>query len=1555
MREKITLEHFREIVSKINAENERIFADSDNVDDTQALKLIEEYGNTIYPLLQELTSYDLSDIPSTEYDFVIFVPKDKSISFNGTNATINLLDLGCYLEIANINFENCNIINYQYLNTLEGERVTFEISRQVFGEETIRNHPDVFLDDSFDIEFRQKYLNGQCVIEDLIGFSPEQIAKFSRNHRYVRDFELHRFINSYGVEPAIKAYKEDPNFYLVIINNISFLNQELIDRFDVKEIMNHINQELRESFAFELLGKSDATKSTFKTIFIENYTTDQGLIDRYYKGTLTYDDLVNNQEIFTVLEYDFSVDYKIPNNFAKMYEEIGYQKVIELNNKYPQLMHALFSNENAPKVLDYSTDFNPNRIEDTLRAEVRKYLTEGMAGSKIPEGFSEMFTKIVFDIPDPSELEDYEHIIIKDFDSQDVIDRVGAGNLYRFSQESNMYELYKEIYESGFIERLIDNYNRIPFHKPPRYEDFVRWMIETYLNDSNRLSEVPDFSKISPDLIVPKEFSKIQYITNCATIQYLTTEQREYLCTHDIRYRFSKNIWFVGEYCERFGNENFLNFLNQNMLFFETILYEDDFDFTKSEEEVQNQFYKAIYDDYIGHDDYKNADWIVLNEEMIKRYPQFDFSDISDNYIRRILMEGKLGARIIKENPELVEILRQKDYRAMTRKIHSTLSEEEFYKLAPIYGKFLDSRAHNHSYEAMEQNAYQMVLNGEEYDETYREVFKSHSEMFCSDSVSPQLKDAFYGKYIVYTEENIKYFSETNIAFGNHDMLFMADLQLEGKTREEDNRRKYLIMEQYKKIREDDENSQQEFRDFIRENYHELTEERIAILGELFNRISYANSSELVRIRTELERQLLYVDDPLEKFDTIEKIFASNHIPGFGKRFLVYKTINPDMPIFDRMSPVLKKYEDHPEIKDAIIFADLIRINLESANTDFVDYLDNIEAGEKLYREIITGELYGPLSLDQVHLLKQFSECLKAIYNYSRMPNKDEFVEVDDPIENIKNLSKFLKVDNSSSIADRIVKMYCYFAGIESVEDARRIIDSALDSITERNKDKTDFSLKAGDLIKGIGDIKFLGRILDNGSVAQEFLGCDANTDYTPLDTDCIKIAKGGSFVESVSATPAATHGPIYFVLKSDKFFESRDMENKNKELPKRIRDNMRNYELFRTGTEEHFGIRTGFPIGYIDHIVTEIPNKQIGYELARKGVYIPVVDTDNNLIFTYDDYLELRSKMQGLSHLGCPEYKLSDNLETPEIVEIAKSLDDNASNVAAIQQIIFAVIEEVCKEQGIRELRPYLSKDITFGFSELIDTGSTGRGTNKPNDSDFDYMMRLDTNIFKNTVLIEKLKVAIKEKILENGGTVEITNKGDFRFSGVNPGEIADTIDIDISFTPKTDGIEYTTDLCLKDRLESIRDQYGEEKYKLVVANIILAKKVLKEAHCYKGHFSNPSEGGLGGVGVENWILQNGGSFYDACLSFLEAANRSKDFEEFKENYQIWDFGENFEGKIGKNHDEFVSHKMDSSGYEKMKEVITNYLRNVKSNEEIASMINEEEPVLDSTDKFVL
>ena len=229
--------------------------------------------------------------------------------------------------------------------------------------------------------------------------------------------------------------------------------------------------------------------------------------------------------------------------------------------------------------------------------------------------------------------------------------------------------------------------------------------------------------------------------------------------------------------------------------------------------------------------------------------------------------------------------------------------------------------------------------------------------------------------------------------------------------------------------------------------------------------------------------------------------------------------------------------------------------------------------------------------------------------------------------------------------------------------------------------------------------------------------------------------------------------------------------------------------------------------------------------------------------------------------------------------------------------------------------------------------------------------MVRLDRALIADEQKLKEFKNLLRQELGAHAKDASETGKGDFRYKGVSLDGLDEPVDVDMTFIQKTDKVDYSTDMCLRDRLETIRN-LSEEKYQAVLANVIIAKKTLKEGKCYKPFHSNVGENGLGGVGVENWILQNGGSFYEASKTFLEAAEESKkgvetdsdtasmsqevkekaEFDRFKDRYQIWDFGKNHtaEGKNIYPHNEFVYDNMAVDGYIRMKETLRAYVKKV-------------------------
>lgn len=965
-------------------------------------------------------------------------------------------------------------------------------------------------------------------------------------------------------------------------------------------------------------------------------------------------------------------------------------------------------------------------------------------------------------------------------------------------------------------------------------------------------------------------------------------------------------------------------------------------------------FYDFFPDMFLSPDELQYAYEICNDDKILGRILSSiagnydDLFDLVNKYpqLIPIFLQKKFNTNTYSSNSEIVEKidnlykkLGKKDFLTIVSKYGKALEIViENYKKALPFGEMLASIDNKEKFlnDFIYEKKLYYQIDVRILPESFR---KEHPELYLSVDVPEKLKEKFYSRTLdvkdfIDNPELLKLFNNNNIAYGfAESMAWIVTLYANETNFEEANYKRMKIIMEYSKIT--DPEMQAVFSEYVLEIDGDIDKMKIA--SNVISMLEFSNSSEMMAFRGEIAKQVLRTEKPLEKLREIEDLFIRNNIPVVGKIYSCFEILHPDFQGFDFsspiISPVLKRYS--VERKKMIVFSDLIKAAFGSNNRSVIDYLENIEFASKLYEKIKSGQIeFEQCSEMEKRELVIFSKRLATLHNNTLRAKADNdiFVLSGDVLADIYELSKKISPNGTLDydLADRIVKMFCGFAGFHTLEQAKTYIVNKVKAADLRNRRTAQFDvvLRKGDLVKGIGKIKYLGSILQNGSVSKEFLGANADSDFTPLDTDLsLILSEEGTIREKIDSSISKDYGPIWFVLKKDdRFSITRDKNgicNGGMYDPNKL-------ELFQTTCEGHYGIRTGFSSTDIDYIVAEEPfDSRIGLEIAINGFYIPVANMEGKIIFTPEDYDKLREKMSGLSYFGETTYTFSPNLVTEETEYLAQQIEDSMIEVETKREKIISIIKKALEELGLH-LKTSIDGDLTEGFVELIDTGSTGRGTNKPGDGDFDFMMRIDRAILSSPQKMAKLKTTI----LKNFGghhSNEQTGDGDFRLKGVKLDDDTD-VDVDISFATKTDKMAYSTDMALKDRLETIRKQ-DPQKYKYVIANILLAKQVLKKAHVYKAYRSDKTQGGLGGVGVENWILQHGGSFIDAARSFIAAAE-GKEFSEFVSTYRVWDFGDNHlaEKKGLYPHDNFVFTNMSSEGYTKMVECLKDFLKDKKT-----------------------
>ena len=638
--------------------------------------------------------------------------------------------------------------------------------------------------------------------------------------------------------------------------------------------------------------------------------------------------------------------------------------------------------------------------------------------------------------------------------------------------------------------------------------------------------------------------------------------------------------------------------------------------------------------------------------------------------------------------------------------------------------------------------------------------------------------------------------------------------------------------------------------------------EKILEISEVIKDLDEANSGRLSRIKNEIAMQVYELPSENRKnaIERIKRLFLTNNIPTFAQNFLVFQQLNPNFMLNSKNTLYSDKSNGNipslnimnPSQRSRTIFTDLLKINLESNNRNLKKYLDSIEQGNNLFGMVLEGSLQIDDKLPETErqILINYSEILNSIYNQVRKKERENSGELQ---QDLIELSRLYKIDKfgTKSLPDRIVRTFGQSLGLSSFLEAKAMIESISSKTSEKNKNRAkngQITLKKGDFAKGISETEYIDEMFQNGIIAHDYLGQNTDHDCTPCDMDCeLIIDEGKDFYDTYTKMKTAPKytdsyagekklGKAIFIFENNEdFVKTRDAGNINDSAVQTVVNDKSKIEYFDNngvgGVNAH-GIRTGLGSTRIKCIISDRYVDKLGLEIALNGFYIPVVDEHGEVIFTPEMYDQIREKMQGLSHYGLTEFQLDESAKNDGTRQLIDFIEQSKGEVAHKREMIIQTLKTVIEEQGLK-MSTKRELDLLPGIVEVIDTGSTGRGTNEPGDGDFDFMMRMDKSIVNDSAEFkEKIRKALSA-ISAPDKNVE-TGDGDFRYKGVSINGLDKKVDVDLTFGKRTDEIEYTTDECIKDRLETIK-RNNPEDYKYVVANILLAKRVLKSEGVYK------------------------------------------------------------------------------------------------------------------------
>lgn len=428
---------------------------------------------------------------------------------------------------------------------------------------------------------------------------------------------------------------------------------------------------------------------------------------------------------------------------------------------------------------------------------------------------------------------------------------------------------------------------------------------------------------------------------------------------------------------------------------------------------------------------------------------------------------------------------------------------------------------------------------------------------------------------------------------------------------------------------------------------------KMGVLAAIQGQIEQSSSKELQSFRQQFLTALIDIADPEEAFRQIVLVFERNRLPEAGKIYrvfeILYSSFNLDKLFQEKggtLSPVLghARKVGSFDSRYAIIYRDLLKVQIESANPNFYAYMKTIQSGGGVLERFQNLGLEGLDELERGQLVN-FLDRMDMLYMNSLYGRRRRSLpETADIKIRIRNLQESLGARPGQIIVDRITEMFIKPLGYQNLDEAILAMELSRVKADDRNRrvvaeaPEQKLSVAAGDLLKGVS-YKYLDLILRNGIVAKEFLGASAGSDSTPLDTDVGMVLESdtvGGFKKAIENSPAKVYGDLIFAVKDrGQFYRTDHRENYQYDKSR--------YELFQTGVvgEQHYGIRTGIPATEIDFMIAQenlldearrADLDKIFFDIAQNGFYIPVVDETGKIIFTPEQFEQFRVDNTSLS-----------------------------------------------------------------------------------------------------------------------------------------------------------------------------------------------------------------------------------------------------------------------------------------------------------------------------------
>ena len=769
-------------------------------------------------------------------------------SFKGCNIR-NLKNLGYMIHeknFDNITIQNnsslflSSIFSQDFKDKYYNSRLNIEDLSQLSSEQLLELKKKNVIN-HLDDEDRESFIKN--LITRMIGIDKSiELYNYSKkDYNYVLDIiKL--------VDKEIPITKFEP-----LLDNLETFIKNQIVNSDIKDIKTRFNSYLREFI----------TKSKFSHIVLENIpkdiiienrdlflideSIDEDLKRKYYHRKLRLQDLLYNLDLFDKFPIENFLDNSSSNRI--IIKELGYGNLVKLMKKHYDVFKHIIDNNFIYDFSMYLSRHSNYSIERKFILAVKMYYNSGFIGTK-PNWLKSMNFNFVGKLLSTGDLMKYDDkTLIEDVDQQKVINVFGIENLKKLEEETkifssshldfDIFKILSETVDSKYRNiNLTNRTDDLDFKLGLLpYEEFRSKFAEylEILRTNNMFTEYDnydfiegnfrnDYPEIFIDKNVPQEL-KIAFYSNEITPKLLF-KNKEY-----IAYLVDKNLFniltlhmrliktsnsgtvrafnFIEKYIEIFGNEKTLNLISK----YGDILEDIEINYNvweqsgKNDEELIDKLVKdAIYKKIkFGSYDYRYLkdvqDFtsyhpeIFVDFEALKNISDFEREDLETRYYTKRLVYDD-----IKDNPELIELLKNKDLDLCFHRygkpsffqdkktgnikcikeldLISLYGNEKFLKLCQKYGRYLNDMA----YELFAKKYINLYLNetkelsfGEidkkieeiitdkclkgkiDYDEDAPEFLKKeHPELFLSEDTPLDLKLKFYCRNLDFTFFDLK-------------------------------------------------------------------------------------------------------------------------------------------------------------------------------------------------------------------------------------------------------------------------------------------------------------------------------------------------------------------------------------------------------------------------------------------------------------------------------------------------------------------------------------------------------------------------------------------------------------------------------------------------------------------------------------------------------------------------------------------------------------------------------------------------------------------------------